>query len=160
METICVGPRVCAATPSKLFDDPVRVEVGLWNMVDRRLQAAHDLPLAGLEPLRVVVGRGGRARVGEIAAALGVSRGGASKLADRLERAGLACRESDPSDGRAAWVVATDAGLRMHTAASRTLDQTLDPVLARALGAGGVDGLAGALALLRAAVADDEETST
>ncbi len=147
------------AAPSELFDDLVRVEIALWNRVDRRLRATHGLPLSGFEPLRVVVGRGGRVRVGEIASALRVTRGGASKLADRLEGAGLARREPDVEDGRAAWVVATDAGLAVHTAASRTVDETLAPVLARALETDSTDALARALARLRAASADDEEHS-
>ncbi len=147
------------ATPSELFDDLIRVEIALWNRVDRRLRGAHDLPLSSFEPLRVVIGRGGRARVGEIASALRVTRGAASKLADRLEGAGLARREPDAEDGRAAWVVATDGGLAMHTAASRTVDETLAPVLARALDPDGADALARALARLRTASADDEEHS-
>ena len=48
----------------------------------------------------------------------------------------------------------------MHTAASRTVDETLAPVLARALDPDGADALARALTRLRAASADDEEHST
>ena len=47
----------------------------------------------------------------ELAAAIVLSRSGLTRLVDRLERAGLLCRQPDPSDRRGAFAVLTDEGL-------------------------------------------------
>lgn len=51
--------------------------------------------------------------------ALRVTVGGTSKLVDRIGRAGLIARESDPDDRRASRLVLTTAGKRKLTAALR-----------------------------------------
>lgn len=56
---------------------------------------------------------GRRIRMAELAAALTVSRGGLTKLADRLEGAGLLRRESADDDRRGFYAVLTDAGNEM-----------------------------------------------
>jgi DNA-binding MarR family transcriptional regulator len=54
-----------------------------------------------------------RARLGELAARLTISRGGMTKLVDRLEDAGLLRREPAPDDRRGSYAVLTAAGERM-----------------------------------------------
>ncbi|AHH98392.1 MarR family transcriptional regulator [Kutzneria viridogrisea] len=49
-------------------------------------------------------------RVTELATAISFSSGGFTRLADRIEQAGLVRRTPDPEDRRAAFVVLTDAG--------------------------------------------------
>jgi DNA-binding MarR family transcriptional regulator len=65
----------------------------------------------------------------ELAEGLTVSRGGLTKLADRLERAGLLRREAANDDGRGVYAVITDAGeemlRRMWDVYSRVLRETL-----------------------------------
>src|SRR5438067_7107497 len=54
-----------------------------------------------------------RGRLGELAAKLTISRGGMTKLADRLEEAGLLKREPAPDDRRGSYAVLTAAGETM-----------------------------------------------
>ncbi|MEU1524234.1 MarR family transcriptional regulator [Nocardia rhamnosiphila] len=50
-------------------------------------------------------------RVGELAAAAGMTQQSMGELVGQLERAGLVCRQVDPQDRRARRVVCTEAGL-------------------------------------------------
>ena len=76
--------------------------------------AAADLPPLGwydvLWALRRAPRR--RLRMHDLADSLTISRGGLSKLVDRLEREGLIRREPDPVDGRGLYAVLTEAGRR------------------------------------------------
>jgi DNA-binding MarR family transcriptional regulator len=114
-------------------NDLVRLEIVLWERVDARLRARHQLSLAFFEALQAVASQGGSMRVGDLAATLRVSVGGTSKLVDRVEAAGLFAREADPHDRRAARAAITTAGKRKLTAARKTYQQEaaafLDPAL-------------------------------
>ena len=55
-----------------------------------------------------------RIRMAELASSLTISRGGLTKLADRLENAGLIRREPADTDGRGLYAVLTDG--RKHAA--------------------------------------------
>jgi DNA-binding MarR family transcriptional regulator len=70
-----------------------------------------------------------RARMAELAEGLTVSRGGLTKLADRLEGAGLLRREAADDDGRGVYAAITEAGeemlRRMWDVYSRVLRETL-----------------------------------
>jgi DNA-binding MarR family transcriptional regulator len=93
------------------------------------------LAAAGLPPLawydvlwaiRRAPGR--RIRMAALAASLTISRGGLTKLADRLEAAGLIRREPADDDGRGFYVVLTADGnrllRRMWPIYSRALHET------------------------------------
>ncbi len=127
-----------AAPPDRIawLSDLVRLEITLWNRVDARLRAEHDLPLAFFWPLSILKGsRGECLRVGEIADAAGITVGGASKIIDRIEHRGLLRREPDPDDRRASRVVLTAAGQSMLAAASETYQTEIAAVLDAALNA-------------------------
>ena len=66
-----------------------------------------------------------RVRMAELAASLTISRGGLTKLADRLENAGLIRREPADHDGRGLYAVLTAEG--------NTLLRRMWPVYSRAL---------------------------
>jgi DNA-binding MarR family transcriptional regulator len=66
-----------------------------------------------------------RIRMSELAASLTISRGGLTKLADRLENAGLIRRERADNDGRGLYAVLTAEG--------NTLLRRMWPVYSRAL---------------------------
>ena len=66
-----------------------------------------------------------RIRMAELASSLTISRGGLTKLADRLENAGLIRREPTDSDGRGLYAVLTAEG--------NTLLRRMWPVYSRAL---------------------------
>jgi DNA-binding MarR family transcriptional regulator len=110
--------------------DLIRLEIALWDRLDARLQESHELPLAFFESLLFVsrAPRGGM-RVGDLARALHVTVGGTSKLVDRIERAGLIARETDPDDRRASRVVLTAAGKRKLTAALKSYEAEVGSIL-------------------------------
>jgi len=98
--------------------------------VERALHEADLPPLAWYDVLWAVRrAPGRRGRMAELAEGLTVSRGGLTKLADRLEGAGLLRREAADDDGRGVYAVLTDAGeemlRRMWHVYSRVLRDTL-----------------------------------
>jgi DNA-binding MarR family transcriptional regulator len=108
----------------RLFDDLVRVEILLWDAVDRRLRRDLDLPLGRFEALRAVSGSS-TSRVQDVAGALAITVGAASKLVDRLETSGLCARRAHPTDRRSSLVTLTDAGRDVLAAATAAVDDEL-----------------------------------
>jgi MarR family transcriptional regulator, organic hydroperoxide resistance regulator len=92
-----------------LFRDLVRFETELWSRVDARIQHAHGVPLAWLEIMQVVDATKG-CRVLDIARALSITVGGASKVVDKVEAAGFCRRQPNPSDGRSNLIELTEPG--------------------------------------------------
>jgi MarR family transcriptional regulator, organic hydroperoxide resistance regulator len=129
---------------SDVFDDLVRVEIVLWDAVDRRVRADVGLPLGRVEALRVVATTS-PCRVQEVAVTLRITVGAASKLTDRLVAGGLVERQAHPSDRRSSLLRATAEGERAHAAATAALDDELG----RLLGGDDVATLGTALAGLR-----------
>jgi DNA-binding MarR family transcriptional regulator len=84
--------------------------------LDAELQAAAGVSLGRLELLLHLHMKDGRRRMSDLADALLVSRGGATRLVARAEEDGLVRREIPPDDRRATYAVLTDAGT---TAAER-----------------------------------------
>lgn len=103
-----------------LLDDP-RVEG--WGVlleaqmaVNRKLAAditrETGWPMSWFEVLlRLARSPGHRMRMSDLADAVSFSTGGFTRLADRIEHAGLARREVCASDRRSSFVVLTDLGL-------------------------------------------------
>jgi DNA-binding MarR family transcriptional regulator len=107
-----------------LFDDLVRIEIDLWDAVDRRLQRDLDLRLGRAEVLRVIV-RTPTCRVQDVAEALRITVGAASKLVDRLEAVWLCVRRAHPDDRRSSLLESTAGGRRTDTAAEAALADEL-----------------------------------
>ena len=79
--------------------------------IEHALREADLPPLAWYDVLWAVRrAPGRRVRMSELAESLTLSRGGLSKLADRLEDAGLLLREPVDADGRGLYAVLTEAG--------------------------------------------------
>jgi DNA-binding MarR family transcriptional regulator len=78
--------------------------------------AAHELPdLACYDVLWALErSQGQRLRMSELAGALVISRSNLTRLADRLEAAGLIRRERDAEDRRGAYAVLTKAGRKLR----------------------------------------------
>ncbi|ASF09694.1 putative MarR family transcriptional regulator [Nocardia brasiliensis NBRC 14402] len=133
-----------------LFDQLVRVEILLWNAVERRLRAEHELPVPWFEMMRVADRLGG-ARVRDVAEALTITEGGASKIVDRVQAAGYAERTRDPADGRSSRITLTPRGIRMLRAATATAEAELAERVGAVLGPDSLDRLDATLRLLRAA---------
>jgi DNA-binding MarR family transcriptional regulator len=93
--------------------------------LDAELQAAAGVSLNRLELLVHLHFKDGRRRMSDLADALLLSRGGATRLVARAEQDGLVRREIPPDDRRATYAVLTDAGAE---AAERALPVYLEAV--------------------------------
>ena len=83
----------------------------LVQRVGRDLAAATSLPLGSYNVLRLLhEAPGGRLRLSELARAVHLTRSGVTRLANRLERAGLLRREGHARDRRGSCAVLTDRG--------------------------------------------------
>ena len=113
------------------LSDLIRLEIVLWERVDARLKAEHGVSLAYFEVLHAL--RDEALRVGDMAQRLRITVGGASKLVDRVEAAGLIRRAADPGDRRASRVTLTAEGRVTLGATTGTyaaaLGDAIDPVL-------------------------------
>jgi DNA-binding MarR family transcriptional regulator len=112
----------------------LNVHASVVDRVEQALAEADLPPLAWYDVLWAVRrAPERRIRMAELADSLTLSRGGLTKLADRLEAGGLLRRERAEDDGRGLYAVLTEAG-----------DETLRrmwPVYSRVLRATFVDAL-------------------
>ncbi len=98
--------------------------------LEERLQQQTGLLLADSEALLQLEMEGSLLRMSEIAHRLILSRGGTTKVVDRLEEMGLVERQPDPDDRRATIVSITDAGRKARAAARRVIDAILEEMWA------------------------------
>ncbi len=114
----------------KWLSDLVRVEIDMWNRINARLQQENNLSLAFFETLSFIgQAPDGSLRIGDLARALRITVGAASKLVDRVEAAGLIRRELDAHDRRASRVALTDSGQQMLAEASATHEAEMKHIL-------------------------------
>lgn len=109
-------------------------ELGSALRSRRVLAALHAGGVAELTPTKLraldVLARNGGLRVGELADAMGVDETSATRLADRLQAAGLIERRRAPEDGRVAIVVLTLHGQELAEAAAEQRRRFFEDVLA------------------------------
>lgn len=101
--------------------------------VEDRLHEATGMLLADNEALLNLAHAEEPMRMSDIAERLVLSRGGTTKVIDRLEEAGLVRRSVDPTDRRALVVSATDEGVAMLDKTRPVVDQALRELWARHL---------------------------
>ena len=101
--------------------------------VEERIQAATGMLLADNEALLNLAHAEERLRMSTIAERLVLSRGGTTKVIDRLEELGYAERSPDPHDRRAMTVAITDAGRDALTRTRPVVDNALEELWARHL---------------------------
>jgi len=135
----------------RLFSELVRLETELWDAVERRLRADHDLPLPQFEFMQVIV-RTPNCRVQDIAAELSITVGGTSKIVDRVETAGHCARRANPGDRRSSIIELTPVGKRLLAKASVTFEDELRKRLGSALSHGSSVQFIKTLTRLRGAV--------
>ena len=140
-----------------LFTDLVRLETRLYNVLDARLKAEHDLPLGQFEFLRFIASRG-TARVYDLARESAITVGATSKAVDRLEAAGRCRRVANPGDRRSSLVELTPAGTEILAAATPTVDAELNTWLGSVLPAKVLTDLATSLSMLRQRAEADHRT--
>jgi len=92
-------------------------------------------------------------RVHDIARALSITVGGASKTVDRLERDGLVLRRPHASDRRSSVITLTRTGATTHASAQQLIADELDARIGGVLSDRGLDQLHRAIAKLRTALA-------
>jgi DNA-binding MarR family transcriptional regulator len=107
----------------------LNAHASLVGRIEQALANAGLPPLAWYDVLWAVRRAPGRqVRMAELADGLTLSRGGVTKLVDRLEAAGLLRRERAEDDGRGFYAALTDAGeemlRRMWPVYARTLRDT------------------------------------
>ncbi|TGL11586.1 MarR family transcriptional regulator [Leptospira levettii] len=110
---------------ASLFNEIIRFEIELWNLVENRLLEENQLPLTWYEPMKVI-SVVDNCRVNDIALALSITVGGVSKLIDRIEANGLCERRSDPSDGRSAIICLTVEGTNKLNSATQTFNKEIE----------------------------------
>jgi DNA-binding MarR family transcriptional regulator len=131
-----------------LLSDLERGSARLAAAVDLRLRRETGLPLVFFEPMAVIAGHN-PCRIYELATELGVSSGGASKLADRLEAHGHCRRLPNPRDRRSSVLTLTPAGGALLAAAEPIATAELTRQLGARLSASQITQLAGILRDLR-----------
>ncbi|RZU22197.1 DNA-binding MarR family transcriptional regulator [Kribbella rubisoli] len=140
-----------------LFTDLVRLETRLYNVLDARLKAEHDLPLGQFEFLRFISANG-TSRVFDLARAMAITVGATSKAVDRLESAGRVRRTANPDDRRSSLVDLTPLGEQALAAAAPTVEAELNTWVGSVLPAGVLDQLATSLSMLRQRAEADPRT--
>ena len=131
-----------------LFGDLVRLETDLWNRVDARVQQAHGFPLGWMEVMHLI-GTTPGCRVLDVAEALFITVGGASKIVDKIEGAGWCRRAPNPNDGRSSLLELTVSGARVVLAARRTFSEALEVYLGDAATPAELTQLSGILGRIR-----------
>jgi len=108
-------------TPQQLqaWQTLLSTTTSLLAVLDRELQAEHELSLAEYEVLVVVSERGPEGlRMQDLAGGLRLSPSGATRRVDGMVRRGFVARRQCPTDRRGSYVVLTDAGrAKLETAA-------------------------------------------
>jgi MarR family transcriptional regulator, organic hydroperoxide resistance regulator len=137
----------------QLFSDLIRFETELWNAVDARLRAEHDLPLHKFEPMQIMASKPD-CRVYDIAGALSLTTGGVSKIVDAIEAAGYCKRRPNPEDRRSSIIELTPAGKKVLARATKTFEGELQMRLGSALSDRAFKQFTAALSGLRAAAAE------
>jgi MarR family transcriptional regulator, organic hydroperoxide resistance regulator len=134
----------------RVFHDLGHVHAQLALPVNHRLRAQFGLSVVLFELMAAIAEKPG-CRVHDLAAELGVSTGGVSKLVDRLEASGLCRRLPNPSDRRSSLVELTAAGGQTCAGASLAVEEVLNVLIPGSLSAVQVSELAMALRALRSA---------
>ena len=99
----------------------LRVHSAVTKALDAELEERHEISLTSYEVLlHLDHAEDGRMRMSDLASRLLLSRSGATRLADRLERDGFITRDSCPSDARGSFAVLTPAGAAKLESARRT----------------------------------------
>lgn len=142
---------------TSLFTDLVRLETRLYNVLDARLKAEHDLPLGQFEFLRFIATQE-TARVYDLAQQMAITVGATSKAVDRLEAAGRVRRTANPNDRRSSLVELTPTGAEILAAATPTVEDELTTWLGSVIPAENLEQLGAMLSMLRQRAEIDRRT--
>jgi DNA-binding MarR family transcriptional regulator len=143
-----------------VFDDPRLTAMGLLAETYTGLQAKimPTLADAGLSVtdfdvlLRLARSPGRRLRMTDLATQASLSTSGMTRVVDRLEKRGLAARETCPSDRRGSFAVLTGEGAQLLAGVVQAHARDIDRWFTGLLDQRQLDALLGALRILRDAV--------
>ena len=107
-----------------VFSALTRLETELWDALDERLRQECGVPLGRCEAMLIMEAEGA-CRVFDIATALSITVGGASKLVDRIEAAGYCLRKANPADRRSSLLELTPEGTGVAQKARTVLNAEL-----------------------------------
>ncbi|MDK1475349.1 MarR family transcriptional regulator [Streptomyces sp. 549] len=134
----------------RLYRELVSLEIELWNGIEARLRAEHDLPLTSFEVLHLLLRHPGP-RIQDIAEEFSITVGGTSKVVDRLEAAGLCARRANPHDRRSSIVELTPEGRELVSGAVKVFEEELELRIGSVIPEHSVRELSEVLGTLRAA---------
>ncbi|REE95927.1 MarR family winged helix-turn-helix transcriptional regulator [Thermomonospora umbrina] len=114
----------------RTWDQVLTLYARVEHELGRRLQGRHALGLSDYRALRrLAEADDGELRMQDLAERIGLNQSSVSRLAARLESAGLTRRDLCPDDRRGVYLVITDRGRTVQEAASHTYRETLDTTL-------------------------------
>jgi DNA-binding MarR family transcriptional regulator len=145
------------AAEQGIFDDPRLTAMGLLAETYTGIQdkimptiAAAGLSMTDFDVLlRLARSAGGRLRMTDLATQTALSTSGITRVVDRLDKRGLATRESCPSDRRGSFAVLTGPGRELLTDVVGAHIGDIDRWLTGLLSGDQLDGLLNALRILR-----------
>jgi MarR family transcriptional regulator, organic hydroperoxide resistance regulator len=140
-----------------LFSELVRLETELWNAVEGRLRAEFRVTVPVFEFLQVI-SCSGACRVQDIAASLGITVGGTSKIVDRIEASGYCVRSANPADRRSSIITLTPSGARLLPKLAAAVDDELRSLLGTGVSNRSLAQLTTTLTRLRGAVRASRDT--
>ena len=133
----------------------VRVQTMLWNDMDARLRAQHDVPLADLTAVEVAADLPG-CRVQDLVETMHITVGGASKVVDRLVDRGYVVRTANPADRRSSVLAVTAGGMDLLERAKPDIEEILARRLAQVLSPPDLDSLDRTLIAVQQAASEEE----
>jgi MarR family transcriptional regulator, 2-MHQ and catechol-resistance regulon repressor len=148
------------ATGQGIFGDPRLTAMGLLAETYTGIQdkimpaiAASSLSMTDFDVLlRLARSAGGRLRMTDLATQTALSTSGITRVVDRLDKRGLATRESCPSDRRGSFAVLTGDGRELLTGVVAEHVRDIDRWFTGLLTGGQLDEFLGMLRILRGEV--------
>lgn len=138
----------------------VNAHAAVIARIEHELAAADQIPLPWYDVLVALwEAPEHRLRLSELASAVVLSRGGLTRLVDRLEAAGLLRRETCPNDRRGFYAVLTPEGRTAQLAAWPTYARGIETFFAQYLSDAEAASLSSALTRINAAVRQPELAS-
>ena len=128
-------PDPFSATEFAAWRGMLRVHSTIFRELDRRLMAEHGIGVDAYGVLiTLVTAPDATLPIGELGERRNLTPSGISRSVDRLAKAGLVARVSNPADGRSLLVALTDAGLRRLREAQATHHATVRALFLDGLG--------------------------
>ena len=108
----------------------IQVVAGVESSLGELLQTRHGLGLSEYRALKMLAqSPNSELRMQELAAHLRLNQSSVSRMAERLERSGLAVRDLCPDDKRGVYAVLTDKGRACVEEAQPQYERALDAAL-------------------------------